>query len=309
MVLSALLDALVDSAKMLPILFIVYLLIEFIEHRWGSSMNHVIGRAGKAGPTIGALVGSVPQCGFSVMGTALYNQRLITVGTLIAIYLSTSDEAIPIILSDPSSAASVIPLLACKIVIAVVFGYLIDFVCRKTNRTTLEHIEAYDKGIDDVTHDHTVSEKACCGHVLGDDADEGESHKMTARELLVHPLKHTLKIFVFILLITFAINLLFAILGEDSIAAALGAYPVLQPVIAALVGLIPNCAASVAITEFYLKGIIGFGAAIAGLCASGGLGILVLLKEERSKAEAMRIILVLFVISVFAGFVVSLFGI
>lgn len=309
MLVEAFMDALVDSAKILPLLFVIYVLIEVIEHRYGSRMDHAVGRAGKAGPALGALLGSIPQCGFSVMGTALYNQRLITVGTLLAIYLSTSDEAIPIMLSDPSAAATVIPLLLCKIVIAVVFGYLIDLVFHKVNVSTLEHIKAYDEGTDDVTHDHTLSEKACCGHVLGDEEDEAGKHGMTAREILLHPLRHTLKIFAFILVVTFLINLLFAAVGEDAIAAALAAHPMLQPFVAALVGLIPNCAASVAITEFYLKGIITFGATIAGLCASGGLGLLVLLKEERDKSRALQIICLLFAVSVFVGILVDMVGI
>jgi hypothetical protein len=308
LMLEAFVDALVDSAKMLPLLFAIYVLIEVIENRFSSRMDRAIARAGAAGPALGALAGSIPQCGFSVMGTALFNQRLITIGTLLAIYLSTSDEAIPIMLSDPGAASKVVPLILTKVVIAVVFGYLVDAVFHRANRAVLEHSRAFGEGTDDVTHEHVFSEVACCGHEVGD-ASEDHPRRMGVRELLVHPLKHTLKIFVFIFIVSFLINVLLAFVGEEAIGALLAAHPVLQPFFAALVGLIPNCAASVAITEFYLKGLISFGAVIAGLSASGGLGILVLLKDGKSMRKSIGIIVLLFTISVISGFLVGVLGI
>lgn len=306
--LDVLLDALVDSAKMVPLLFVIYVVIEIVENRFSGRMDRAVARAGKAGPAIGALAGSIPQCGFSVMGTALYNQRLVTIGTLIAIYVSTSDEAVPILLSDPSAASVVVPLLLVKIVLAIVFGYAVDAVFHRLNRPVLEHVRAYQAGEDDESHEHEFSETACCGHVLGDDADD-RPRALGPRELFVHPLRHTAKIFVFILVVSFLIGLLFELVGEDAIAAALAAHPVLQPVIAALVGLVPNCAASVAITEFYLKGVITFGSAVAGLCASGGLGILVLLKDGRGVRQGLGVIALLFVISVVSGLLVGALGV
>jgi len=301
---EAFMDALIDSAKMLPLLFVIYVAIEIAEVKFGNRMGKGMAKAGKAGPVIGAVTGIIPQCGISVVGTALYTQRLVTIGTLFAIYLATSDEAIPVILSQPDAVGVIVPLLATKLVVAIGVGYLIDFIFRKRNAQIFEHVEEYAEGHDEADHHHegAFEEKACCGHT-----PTAEGQHLTARAVLYHPLIHTLKIFAFIFVVSLVIALLFAYVGQDAIGAALGKVVILQPVIAALIGLIPNCAASVAITEFYLSGVITFGATIAGLCASGGLGILVLVKED-NRADALKVIAGLFGISVAVGMILQVCG-
>ncbi|MDD4412626.1 MAG: putative manganese transporter [Patescibacteria group bacterium] len=295
-------DALIDSFKMIPWLLVIYIGIELIEYKLGNKIREKVQKSGSAGPLIGSIAGSVPQCGFSVVATALYTQRLATIGTLIAVYLSTSDEAIPIILSEPDKIGVILPLLLTKIIIALIAGYGIDFIFRKKNKKTLEHIHAFAEGEDDKHHNHTqvLNEEACCGHSTSSSAS-----KFKFKELFLHPLIHTLKIFSFIFLATLLINLLVFWLGQDAFYGLFTGNIIFQPFLAAIVGLIPNCAASVFITELYLKGVITYGSVIAGLCASGGLGILVLLKEEKDKKAVFIILGLLFGVSVLAGLIIQ----
>jgi len=296
------LDALVDSAKTIPFLLVVYVGIELIEHAFTGKIIERIGRAGSAGPALGARAGILPQCGFSVFATALYGQRLVTMGTLMAVYLSTSDEAIPVMLSYPDRAGIIVPFIVTKVVVALVFGYLLDLVYRKNRDRTLAHAEAYNHGHDDPKHAHcdVLQENACCGHHVG--VSEKESD---VKRIFLHPLGHAAKIFLFIFMVTFAINLAFFELGDEVLARIFLSNGFFQPFLAALFGLIPNCAVSVGITELYLRGILTYGSAIAGLCASGGLGILILFKEEKDKLEAVRIVSILFGTSVVAGLFVQ----
>lgn len=298
------LDALFDSLKMIPLLLAVYIGIELIEYKLGNQIRQKIQNAGHAGPAIGALVGSFPQCGFSVVSTALYTQRLLTIGTLMAVYLSTSDEAIPVILSQPDKAKILLPIILTKIFIALVAGYAIDLVFRRANQKTIAHSLAYAEGRDEAGHHHesVIDESACCGHFLNSSAK-----KFSPKEIFVHPIVHTIKIFFFIFIVSFLINLLVFKLGEGTLQNIFSQNTFIQPFLAALIGLIPNCASSVAITELYLKGIITYGAVIAGLCASGGLGILVLLKEEKNKREIFTIIGLLFSISIISGLIIQYF--
>lgn len=305
--LNVIQDALYDSLNMIPLLLIVYIGIEMIEYKWGNKIRKGVQKAGPAGPAIGAVSGSLPQCGFSVVGATLYTQKLVTVGTLLAIYLSTSDEALPVVLSQPGKAAIIVPLILTKIFIAVVAGYSIDFFFRKKNKQTLAHIEAYEKDKDDKNHHHEeVLEEttACCGHNPGP-----TQKKFDVKDIFLHPIIHTAKVFAFILSVSLLINLAVFEMGEKAFANLFSGHVILQPFIAALVGLIPNCASSVAITELYLKGAITYGAVIAGLCASGGLGLLVLFKEDKDKKDVFRILALLFGISVFVGLAMQFFSI
>jgi len=297
-------DALIDSLRMIPLLFVVYVLIELFEYKLGNKIRRGIQNSHSAGPAVGALAGSFPQCGFSVISTALYTQRLLTIGTLLAVYLSTSDEAIPVILSQPDKAKIILPLIITKIFIAIIAGYTVDLFFRKANKQTREHAAAYAEGKDDTTHHHeqVVEEQACCGHCVSPNAK-----KFNPKEIIIHPLIHTLKIFAFVLIASFAINLAIWKIGEDNLRIIFSGHIFLQPFLAALVGLIPNCASSVAITELYLKGVITYGAVIAGLCASGGLGILVLLREDKNRREIFIILGLLFGISVLSGLVIQYF--
>lgn len=279
-----------DSVKILPLLFLVYVIIELIELKYSHLIKEKVESAGKAGPAIGAVTGAIPQCGLSVIASSLYVRRFITIGTLLAVYLSTSDEAIPMLLSEPDKASLVLPVIGIKIVIAIIAGYLIDIFSHAKARNSHKH------------HDESceVTELGCCGH-------EYEEQKITAKKLLYHPLIHTLKIFIYIFIISLAIALGFQSIGQENIKNFFLSHELLQPIIAGLIGLIPNCAASVAITQFYIEGVIGFGAMMAGLCASAGLGILVLFKENKNRLNTYKIIGLLFIISVIAGSVIQLF--
>jgi hypothetical protein len=292
------LDALMDTVKMVPLLLVIYIGIELVEYKFGNKIIAMVQKAGIAGPVIGALAGSLPQCGISVVATALYTQRLVTIGTLLAVYLSTSDEAIPIILSQPDKAGLILPLLLTKIFIALVAGYAIDLFFRKANESTLTHIEAYARGEDDEHHNHSIviDKEACCGH-----STSASAHKFNPREIFLHPVIHTAKIVGFIFAISLLINAAVFMMGEEAFGKLFSGHTFFQPFMAALVGLIPNCAASVAITELYLKGAITYGSLIAGLCASAGLGILVLFREEKEKKEMIKVLGLLLGISILVG--------
>ncbi|MEI7672631.1 MAG: putative manganese transporter [Syntrophales bacterium] len=298
-------DALMDTVKMVPLLLVIYVGIELVEYKFGNRIIALIQKAGAAGPAVGALAGSLPQCGFSVVATALYTQRLATIGTLLAVYLSTSDEAIPIILSQPDKAGLILPLILTKILIALVAGYMIDLFFRKTNKSTLIHIEAYARGKDDEHHDHSIvmDGEACCGH-----STSSAAKKFSPKEIFLHPAIHTAKIFVFIFAISFLISTAVFLMGEEAFGKLFSGYDFFQPFIAALVGLIPNCAASVAITELYLKGAITYGSLIAGLCTSAGLGLLVLFREEKEKKEISKVLGLLLGISILAGTLIQFIG-
>lgn len=300
--IELLIDALLDTAKMIPFLLIIYIGIELIEYKFGNLIRQKVQRAGNAGPAMGALAGVFPQCGFSVVTAALYTQKLVTIGTFLAVLLSTSDEALPVILSQPDKIHLIWPLLFTKFIIALVAGYTIDFIFKKSNQKTLDHISSYAKGIDETGHHHesVAEELACCGH-----ATSGKAKHFNYHEIIWHPIKHTGKIVLFIFLATLLINLLLFYVGEDKIASMLLSNTFWQPILAALVGLIPNCASSVAITELYLQGTISYGAVIAGLSASGGLGILVLFKEDKDKKDIFKVIGLLFLISVISGLLIQ----
>jgi hypothetical protein len=296
--LAIFIDTLIDTLKAVPILFIIYFVIELLEYRYGKRVWEKIQKAGSAGPAIGSVAGSIPQCGFSVISSALYSQKLITIGTLLAVYLATSDEAIPIILSQPSKIKIIIPLILTKVVIAIVGGYFIDFIFRKSNKKILKHISAYASG-KDKGHHHEIDEKACCSHTI--------SKKPQIKELITHPLIHTLKIGAFIFIISFLINLAFDKIGTDGLSKLLLGHSIFQPVIVALIGLIPTCAASVALAELFLKGVISYGSLIAGLCCGAGLGWLVLYKENKSTKDTLRVIGLLLLIAVSVGMLIQYF--
>lgn len=295
-------DAFFDSLNMVPLLLIIYIGIELIEYKWGHRIKSGIEKAGSTGPLIGAVGGGLPQCGFSVIATALYTEKLTTIGTLIAVYLSTSDEAIPVILSQPTKIPLILPLILTKVSIAIIAGFTIDFVFKKSNQKTIKHIKQYKQGIDSKSHKHEdiSDKKACCGH-----KPSSNKSKNNYKELFVHPAIHTIKIFAFIFSISVILNYIIFTIGEDNFNNILASNTAFQPILAAIIGLIPNCAASVAITELYLNNSITYGATIAGLCASGGLGLLVLLKEDKNKKEVALIIGLLLGVSIIAGSIIQ----
>lgn len=294
------LDALGDSVRMIPWLLVIYGAIEFIEYRWGSSVRSRLRRAGKAGPALGALFGAVPQCGFSVVSSSLYTQRLITLGTLLAVYLSTSDEAAPVILSHPDQAGLVLPLLATKVAVGLVAGYAVDLVQGSGTRGTAKaESSAASEGPGAPSEPGTESrcQEGCCHHTVA-------PGRPRLGELVLHPLEHTAKIVLFVFLVTLGINYAVFRFGEENLGRLFLARSPWQPLLAGLVGLIPNCAASVAIAEGYLKGALSFGSTVAGLSSSAGLGVLVLLRENADLRDTARVLGLLWGISVAVGLII-----
>ncbi len=283
------LDALLDSLKVFPFLFLMYVLIEFLENRTNITKNKNILR-GNLAPLLGAATGIVPQCGFSVMAAKLYDKKLIRTGTLLAVFLATSDEALIILLSSGSSAIAVMPLIAVKFAVAVGIGYLFNALMRGEKLSELEEGEEI----------HGTP----CGH------DHEEDGKV--RRYLVHPLLHSLEIFAYILVVNLAFG--FAMhYAEGAIASFLQGGYWYQPLIAGLVGLIPNCASSVLVTQSYVLGALSFGGMAAGLCANAGLGFVILFKNVKSWKRNLALLGILYVISVAVGYAVlgamQLFGI
>lgn len=276
-------DALIDSIHTLPFLFIVFLFIEIFEYFWADKLNHFMSKSGKSGPIIGSISAIIPQCGFSIIASTLYTNKLITRGTIIAIYLATSDEALPILLSYPNKLNLVLPLIFAKFLVAITAGYLVDLIFK---------IKLNDKHID---IDELHEDEGCCKH------DILTKNKIN---LWLHPLAHTFNVGLFILGITLILNFFISdssiinLLTSTSLKAK-----IFEPVIAAIIGLIPNCAVSVAITVMLIKGTISFGSAIAGLCSNAGLGLLVLLRKNDKFSDSLLVIGLLLISSIISGLI------
>ncbi len=278
-VLDILLDAAVDTAKMIPFLFLAFLLMEFIEHKAGSKLEGLLKKTGggrMSGSVIGAVLGCIPQCGFSVAAANLYSGRLITMGTLAAVFLSTSDEAVPVLLAHPDKIGMIWQLIGLKVVIAAAAGILIDIVLR------FIHFEKDE----DPDYEELCSECGCGEHSIWYSA-----------------LKHSLNITLFILIINVILGLVMGSVGEDAMADFLGKMGIFQPFVAGLVGLIPNCAASVLITELYADGIISFGSALAGLSTGAGVGFAVLFRSNKNMKENFVILGLVYFIGVVSGLI------
>lgn len=274
-------DAIIDSIKLLPFLFIVYLIMEFIEHKSTNKTEKIIKNSGKFGPIIGSIFGAFPQCGFSVMASNLYIANIISMGTLVAIYLSTSDEMLPILISNGTNINVIIKFLLLKVVIGMIFGLILDLIINRKNKNLKKEIG-----------------KLC-----------NDEHCHCDENILLSSLKHTINIFIFILVINIIMNSIINIVGENSIKVFLTSNHFIGPILSSLIGLIPNCAASVIITELFLSGSLSFGSALAGLLASSGLGILVLFKMNKNIKENFSILLLIYFISAFVGILFNLLNI
>lgn len=281
-VLGIFLDTLTDALKMLPFLFAAFCLMELLEHHAGEKLSRFFARAGKAGPAVGAVLGCVPQCGFSVLSANLYAGGVITLGTLCAVFLSTSDEAVLLLAATPSAAPDILKLLLAKVLIGVAVGYLVDFLFRKKADSALQLKDLCD-------HEH-------CGC---------HEHGGVLRPALLH----TAKMFGFVFLITLVLNFLVEFLGHERLETLLLHDSVFQPFLTALFGLIPNCAASVLLTQLYLEGALQFGAVVAGLCTGAGAGLLVLFRENRNPKDNLKILGILYVAAVVPGVVLQILGI
>lgn len=283
------LDALIDSVKLLPFLFVTYLAMEYLEHKTSDKSNQLVERSGKFGPLYGSLLGIVPQCGFSAAATNLYAGRVITLGTLIAIYLSTSDEMLPILISEKVSILLILKILFVKVIIGMIAGFAIDFIHQKFLRFT--HMKD-PHHLPDIHH--------MCEH---------EHCHCDEKGIFPSALKHTLEIFVYILVISFVLNLVIAYIGEDTLSSFILNRPVIGELAAGLIGLIPNCAASVVITQLYLEGLLSAGPMMSGLLVSAGVGLLVLFKVNDHPRENLKILGLLYAIGVVSGLLIELFGI
>lgn len=271
------LDTLLDALKLLPFLFVAFLIMEYIEHKFNEKSKNKISKAGKFGPIFGSLLGAVPQCGFSVMATNLYATRIITVGTLISIYLSTSDEMLPILISEGAKASVIFKILIIKMIIGMVCGFVIDFILRKK-------LNEKDYEIKDFCLEHHCD----CNHGI-----------------IKSSVKHTLNIILFIVLVTFLLNTGIHYLGEENIGKLFLKDSVFAPFVSSLIGLIPNCGASVIITELYLSGVISFASCISGLLTGSGVALLVLFKVNKNKKDNVKILLTLYLIGAISGLLIE----
>lgn len=363
-----------DTLYLIPFLFVTYLAMEWLEHKTGSKTQKAIRHAGAAGPVVGSLLGVVPQCGFSAMAATLYAGRVITLGTLFAVLLSTSDEMLPIFLAENVAPNTILSIMGAKVVIGMVMGFIVDAglrlarrdkdalrihelcaqdkcgcdddcaTCKDNPQLAYQHYDdglvaanpqemqrdiakelqdtegearhhhddgdGEDGGCNDDAHGahhhghddaHCEATPACCGH--------DHSHDSGWKGIFKSALRHTITVTLFIFVITIVLNAILEVLGEDVLAQFLAASPVLAVLGSALVGLIPNCAASVVIAQLYLEGVLGPGAMLAGLLTAAGVGLLVLVRSNRPAVQNVKIVALLYATGVFWGLVATALGV
>ncbi len=288
--LEALLDAVLDSLKILPFLFVTYLIMEYLESHTEDRVRNLVKRAGWMGPFWGGLLGAVPQCGFSAAASNLYAGRAISLGTLVAIFLSTSDEMIPIMISESVPVSRMLKLLLIKLIIGILCGFVIDGLChiRKSRKT----------GQPEDGEDFLI-ERLC----------EKEHCHCENGSIVGSALKHTLHIILFVFVITVILNLAFLFLGEECLTSVISSRPVSGIFLSALIGLIPNCGASVLLTQMYLHGVLPASHLIAGLLDGAGVGLLILFRVNPDQKENLRITILLYLLAVVFGMLIHLLGI
>lgn len=283
--------AIIDSLKMLPFLVIAFAVLEILESSLEEKSSLAIEKSGKAGPFTGALLGLVPQCGFSVIGSNLYAKRVITLGTILAVYLSTSDEALIVMLTSPNRILDVLLIMGLKFVIAFVAGYLIDlFVGKKPLEEDCHHCHHHDDSCED---EELVGEEHCCSHT-----DWKQITKCTV--------KRTISVWLFIVAVSFVFGYGVELVGEDRLYEIMLTDSIFQPLITALVGLIPNCAPSVILAQMYINGAISLGSVVSGLCTSAGVGLMVLFHVNRGLKSNLAVLGVLYGIGAFSGMAIQL---
>lgn len=272
-------ETIIDSIKLLPFLFITYLIMEYIEHKTTNKVKETIRKSGRFGPLIGSIVGIFPQCGFSVSATNLYAARVITLGTLISVYLTTSDEMLPILITEAVPITTILTILGIKLVIGIIAGLIIDFVIRKFNG------EQQEENIEEICeHEHCHCEEG----------------------IIKSAVKHSINILIFIFFITLIINCIISVIGEETIASFISQNIILGPVIAGIIGLIPNCASSVTLTELFIENIISMPILISGLLVNAGVGLLVLFKTNKNVKQNLKIVSLLYVIGVISGIILEI---
>ena len=277
-VIHAFAHAVKDTLPLLPFLYLTYLLMELLEHKAGERVDAIIRRSGRVGPLAGGLLGMLPQCGFSAAAASLYAGRVVSLGTMLAVFLSTSDEMLPILLTKQIPLPSVLALLGTKAAVAVIFGFLVDLLYRPRHE---EHVE-----------------ELC----------QAEGCHCEGKSIFLSALFHMLKVALFIFLATFALGLVIELVGEEQLASLVLDRPVLGSLLAGLIGLIPNCAASVILTELHLGGALSLGAMLSGLLVGAGVGLLVLFRMNRRIKENLLILLVLYAIGAAVGVLFDLTG-
>lgn len=285
---DVLVDTAMDTVEIIPILFLAYLLMEFLERHMSDRTTALVRKSGRFGPVIGSLLGAVPQCGFSAAASSLYAGRVITVGTLLAVYLSTSDEMLPIFLSEQVPAGTILRILGLKVAVGLLAGLLVDFGARATRKRRNQKL------VDDIAIDEF------CEHEHAHEDEDG---------IWLSALKHSLVILGWIFGVSLVLNGLIAAIGEENLGGLVVNLPVVGELLAGLVGLIPNCAASVVITQLYLEGVIGVGPMMSGLLVGAGIGLVVLFKSNRGVKRNLSIAGILYLIGVFAGIVIDLLGV
>lgn len=270
------LDTLVDNLKIIPFLILAFFIIELLEHKVDKKSKKVIASSGKFGPLLGSILGVIPQCGFSVVATNLYITRIISLGTLIAIYLSTSDEMLPILLSENVEASIILKFIITKLIFGIFWGFLIDFALKKKKAKKEDY--------------------AICEH------DECHCNS----NIFISVMKHTINTFLFLIAVSFILNLVMYHKGNDAVSKLFLKSSVFSPFITSLIGLIPNCGASVAITKLFLSGAINFASAISGLLTGSGVALLVLYKSNNNFKENLKITSLLYLIGSISGVILLL---
>lgn len=277
--MSIIADSFIDSAKLVPFLFVTYLVMEYLEHKAGDKMQAAIRRAGKGGPVIGGILGIFPQCGFSAAASNLYAGGIITMGTLLAVFLSTSDEMLPIMISANVNVGTIFKILGIKVIVAVLAGFIIDLIfCRNGKDMDIGHL--------------------CVQH-----------HCHCEKGIWKSALHHTVETFLYVFTLSLVLNLVISWIGEEVLSSVLFNRPVVGALLAGFIGLIPNCAVSVAITQLYLNGVLSAGAMLAGLLSGTGAGLLVLVQVNDDGRENLRFVGLLYLIGVLSGIIVEMAGI
>lgn len=287
--LHSLEHALVDSASMLPFLLFAFAVLEYLEAKIEEKSTSVIKKANKAGPFAGALLGLIPQCGFSVIGSNFYAKRIITLGTLIAIYLSTSDEALLIMMTRPEHFVDVARIMALKLTIGITAGYFIDLFA-SGKKEECHHCHHNDDGCED---EELIGEEHCCSHT-------------DWKAILKCTLKRTVSVFAFLFAVNFLFGYAIELIGEEHLAEFMLSDSIFQPFLASLIGLIPNCAASVILAQMYIQGTIGLGSVVAGLCTGAGAGLIVLFRVNKGIKSNVLVAALLYFIGAFSGVLIQL---
>ena len=270
-------DTIIDTLKLIPFLWLTFYLIEVIEHKYQKKSQNIIKKSGKYGPILGGILGCFPQCGFSVMATNLYVTKIISLGTLISIYLSTSDEMLPILLSEKSDIKTILSIIGVKVLIGIIAGIIIDLIFKKRKEHSIQEI---------CEHEHCHCEKG----------------------ILASSIHHTLNTIIFILITSFFINILMNYGLEQYLKNIFHTSSILTPFLSSLIGLIPNCGASIILTELYLNHILSFSSLISGLLTGSGVALLVLFKNNKNTKENLFILFLIYTIGVFSGLILTIFS-